>query len=129
MKDEIMLNASRILIAGVWIFHGLYSKILNGIPRHRLIVGKILGDEWERSAVLAVGIAEVLLGAWVLSRRRPRACAATQTMAIVAMNTLEILYARDLLISALGMVMLNAVFLTIAWWVALRSIQRGSHPA
>ena len=122
-----MLNAARILIAGVWIFHGLYSKILDGIPRHRLIVGKILGDEWERSAVLAVGIAEVLLGTWVLSRRWPRFCAATQTLAIASMNILEIVYARGLLISAWGMVALNAAFLTIAWWVALRTNDQRSH--
>ncbi len=124
-----LLHIARMLVAGVWIFHGLYSKILDGIPRHRQIVGKILGDEWARNAVLAVGIAEVLLGMWVLSRRCPRSCAAVQTLAIVTMNTLEIFYARDLLISTSGMIALNLAFLAIAWWVALRSIQRGSHPA
>ena len=33
-KTRFLPMQSTLLIAGVWIFHGLYSKILNGIPRH-----------------------------------------------------------------------------------------------
>ncbi len=42
VSDTIHMLA-QIVIGSVWLFHGLYSKILNGIRRHRLIVGKILG--------------------------------------------------------------------------------------
>lgn len=105
-------------IAAVWIFHGLYSKLLGGIPRHRAIVGRVLGEEWAHLATIAVGVAEVSIGLWVLSGWRRRECALVQTLALIAMNTLEIALAHDLLISAVGMVALNAAFLGLVWFWA-----------
>ena len=110
-------RAVRIVIAGVWIFHGLYSKILDGVPRHRLIVGRILGDSFAGPLTILIGAGEILLGLWVLSGRRSRACAALQTLALAAMNTLEIIFAKELLISAPGMVALNLMLLGSAWWL------------
>lgn len=109
----------RVSIALVWIFHGLYSKILGGIPRHRLIVARILGERIATPATLTIGALEVLLGLWVLSGKRRPACALAQTVAIIAMNTLEILRADDLLVSAAGMIALNFVFLCVVWYWAL----------
>jgi hypothetical protein len=109
---------AQIVIGAVWVFHGLYSKILNGIPRHCLIVGKILGPERALMATKAVGTLEFLLGLWAFTRWNPVWCASIQTAAIVAMNSLEILLARELLISAIGMVILNFGFLAIVWWWA-----------
>jgi hypothetical protein len=107
--------AVTLLVGSVWVFHGLYSKLLNGIPRHRAIVGQVLGAEWALPATMAVGVLEVLLGLWAWSRWRRRECAAVQTLGIAAMNTLEIIRARDLLISAPGMLLLNAIFLGAVW--------------
>ena len=45
------------------------------------------------------------------------------TVALVAMNTLEIILAPELLISAVGMVALNLCFMAIIWWWATREIQ------
>src|SRR5690242_6264191 len=108
----------QIGIGLVWVFHGLYSKILNGIPRHRLIVGKILGAERAGIATNTVGLLELLLGVWAIAGWHPLLCASTQTTAIIAMNSLEILLARELLISAIGMVTLNVGFLALVWWWA-----------
>lgn len=108
-----------LAIAAVWVFHGLYSKLLGGIPRHRAIVGRVLGEEWASAATIAVGVMEISIGLWVLSGWRRRECALVQTVALIAMNTLEIALARDLLISAPGMVALNAAFLAVVWfWAA-----------
>ena len=115
-----------LLIGSVWVFHGLYSKLLNGIPRHRAIVGQVLGAEWALPGTIAVGVLEVLLGFWAWSRWRRRDCAVVQTLAISAMNALEIIRARDLLISAPGMLVLNAAFLTMVWLWALTPGQRTS---
>src|SRR5437870_9859922 len=90
---------SQIVIGMVWVFHGLYSKILNGIPRHRLIVGKILGNEIAGVATKAIGVIELLLGLWVFTGWQRVGCAMVQTLAIAAMNTLEIFLAGDLLVS------------------------------
>lgn len=121
--------ALRILIGSVWVFHGLYSKLLDGIPRHRLIVAQVLGEDLAKMATYAVGTCEVLLGLWVYSHRFPRACAAVQTLAIVTMNALEIARARELLISAPGMVALNAAFLGLGWYSATRPSLQPSQPA
>lgn len=102
-------------IASVWLFHGLYSKIFHGIPRHRQIVARALGEGLAGPVTIAVGSLEVILGIWILSGRRRPACALVQTLAILGMNTLEILLAKDLLISAFGMVALNLMFLAIVW--------------
>lgn len=111
----------RIIVAGVWLFHGLYSKILDGIPRHRLIVARVLGPRWAGAATKLIGLLEVALGAWAFAGWQPMACAAVQTAALAAMNALEIARARDLLISALGMVCLNLGFLLLIWTCALRA--------
>jgi hypothetical protein len=108
-----------VAIGSVWVFHGLYSKILNGIPRHRQIVEKILGKGIARVATIVIGSLEVMLGFWAFSGWERLACATVQTVAIVAMNTLEIRQARALLISAWGMVLLNAGFLGLVWYWAL----------
>lgn len=106
---------AQITIGSVWVFHGLYSKILNGIPRHRQIVGKILGTAIAPMATRIIGLLEVLLGVWVFTGWQPIGCAAVQTAAILAMNTLEIIFAREFLISAIGMVILNLAFLALIW--------------
>jgi uncharacterized membrane protein YphA (DoxX/SURF4 family) len=108
-----------MIISGVWIFHGLWSKILGGIPRHELIVARILGDEFARPLTFLIGCGEILLGLWVLSGRRALACAAFQTLILVAMNALEIRLANELLISAPGMVALNLLLIGTVWWLAL----------
>jgi hypothetical protein len=106
---------AQIVIGSVWVFHGLYSKILNGIPRHRLIVGKILGAANAGMATRAIGLLEVLLGLWAFTGWQAVGCAVVQTAAIVAMNTLEICLAGEFLISAVGMVILNLGFLGLIW--------------
>lgn len=110
---------STVTIGSVWVFHGLYSKILNGIPRHRLIVARVLGSRKAAGATFAIGALEVALGVWVFTGWKQVECATLQTLAIVAMNTIEIILAADLLISAAGMVILNLGFLALVWWWAL----------
>jgi uncharacterized membrane protein YphA (DoxX/SURF4 family) len=99
-KSTPLHRLAAIFIAGVWIFHGLYSKTLNGIPRHKMIVGEILGETFADAAVIVIGVLEILLGCWVLSGLYRRLNATVQTLALVSMNTLEIILARQFLISA-----------------------------
>ena len=106
-------------IASVWLFHGLFGKVLGLIPRHRLIVARVLGEDVSGAATRAIGIAEILLALWVASGRFPRLCAAAITLALAAMNTLEVLYARDLLLAPAGMVAANAALVGVAWYLAI----------
>lgn len=116
-----MLVALQLLIGAVWIFHGLYSKILRGIPRHRAIVARVLGERWADCATTLIGVGECGLGAWALSGWQRGPCAAVQTLALISMNVLEVLLAADLLISAIGMLVLNAGFLSLIWYWATRA--------
>lgn len=104
-----------LLIGSVWVFHGLFSKLLSGIPRHRQIVGRILGEGIADQATFVIGMLEIGLGLWIFSRLWRRSCAALQTCALVSMNFLEITIAPDLLISAVGMVLLNLAFISVIW--------------
>src|SRR4029453_5464829 len=70
-------------LAAVWLVHGLYNKLLGGSPRHLAIVQSVPGLEGTTGvyALTAVGVFEVALAVWIVSRKAPRACAAVQTMA------------------------------------------------
>jgi len=107
-----------IFIGSIWIFHGMYSKIFDGIPRHRQIVERILGTGIADVATVVIGVMEVILGLWIFSRVWRRCCALVQTLALVTMNFLEILLAKDLLISASGMVALNFALISLVWYWA-----------
>jgi hypothetical protein len=111
----------RIGIAGVWLLFGLLFKALGALPRHRRIVARVVGPLAAGKVTLLVAFTEIGIGGWMLSGRGLVACAAAQTLLIVGMNTLELRYARDLLLSPVGMVCANAVFLSAGWYVALVS--------
>lgn len=110
----------RVLTGMVWFGFGLVHKILDLVPRHGQIVGRILGDWGTRPVVVAIGFGECLLALWIWSGQRPFLCAIVQTILIGTMNTLEILLARDLLLSPAGMVAANTILLGLAWALAIR---------
>jgi hypothetical protein len=110
----------RIGIAAVWILFGLVFKALGVLPRHKAIVARVVGERAAGPMTSFVAAGEVCLGLWMLSGRWLPGCAAVQTLALVAMNALELRYARDLLVSPVGMVVANVVFLGAGWYVALR---------
>lgn len=118
-QSQAFLVTSQILIGSVWVFHGLYSKLLDGVPRHRFIVGKILGEGMARPATKLIGALEILLGVWIYTGWQKVPCATLQTLALITMNILEIALARELLVSAAGMVILNLGLLALVWNWAL----------
>ncbi|HET7697975.1 MAG TPA: DUF2071 domain-containing protein [Vicinamibacterales bacterium] len=107
-------------VAAVWLIHGLYNKLLGGSPRHLAIVQSVPGLDGEtgRGVLLLVGLCEVAIAGWILSKRAPRTCAAAQTGLLLSMNALELTYARDLLIWPAGLLPINALFLAAAWTAA-----------
>jgi len=109
-------------LAAVWLVHGVYNKLLGGSPRHLAIVQSVPGLEGAagRRMLIAVGLAEVAIAIWMLSRRAPRLCAAVQTVLLLSMNAIELAYARPLLLWPAGLVPVNLVFLGVVWFWALR---------
>src|SRR5215831_9195938 len=112
-----MAAALRFFVAGVWLIHGVYNKLLGGSPRHLAIVQSVPGLAGAAGArvLVAVGVFEAGIAVWVLSRRTPRLCAAIQTIALLTMNLVELSYARPLLLWPAGLIPVNLLFLAIAW--------------
>ena len=115
-----MARAVRFFVAGVWLTHGLYNKLLGGSPRHLAIVQSVpgLAGAVGIRILVAVGLFEVAVAIWVMSRRAPRLCAVTQTVVLLSMNALELTYARPLLLWPAGLVPVNLLFLAAAWYAA-----------
>jgi hypothetical protein len=109
----------RLGIALVWLVFGLLFKALDAVPRHRQIVVQVVGQERARAILWLVAVGEIGLGLWMLEGRLLPLCMAAQTLLIVAMNFLELRRARHLLLSPIGMVCANALFLSLGWYVAL----------
>lgn len=78
--------------------NGLFCKVLNFVPRHEQIVAAIVGNEESRTVTLLIGIAEVLMAVWVLSRYQSRLNAVIQMAVVAAMNILEFLMVPELLL-------------------------------
>lgn len=99
-KDRIKLRRNIIsyFIASVWLINGLFCKVLNMVPRHREIVTRILGATYSDFITTAIGVAEILMFIWIVSKIKTRLCAITQILIIILMNIIEFIIAPDLLL-------------------------------
>ena len=88
----------RYLLAAVWLLNGLFCKLLHLVPRHEAIVARILGPTYAAPLTRLIGVAEIIMAAWVLSRYRPQLNAAAQIALVGSMNLLEFWLAPDLLL-------------------------------
>lgn len=128
-KHLRIVQGLRLGIASVWLTHGLLCKLLGAVPRHQLIVARVVGEPLSGPVIYTVGIIEVALAVWVISGRYPKSCAAVQTGLIASMNVFELKLAADLLIAPTAMVLANMCFLGVAWYCALRSpMHSQTHP-
>lgn len=103
----------RILIALVWLVNGLFCKVLNLVPRHRLIVARILGDEYATLAATTIGVLEILMAIWILTRIQSRLCAITQIVIVAVMNILEFILVPDLLLFGRVNIIIATFFILI----------------
>lgn len=98
MKTNNLKTYLNYLIALVWIANGLFCKVLNFVPRHQEIVGKILGEEHSFILIKIIGSLEIGMAVWILSKYKSRFCAILQIIVIAAMNLLEFILAPELLL-------------------------------
>lgn len=114
-------DAARALVAGTWLYQGLWCKLLCRDGRQSEIARRLPGLRGERAAaaLAAVGLGEVALAAWVLSGRRPRAAAVVQTVLLAAMNGAALRWSRRHLPDPAGMLLGNVALLALAWRAAL----------
>jgi hypothetical protein len=69
-------------------------------------VATILGDEFARPLTVLIGLSEIIMAIWVLTRFKSKFNAISQMTIVVVMNTLEFILVPDLLLWG----KLNSVF-------------------
>lgn len=116
----ISLLLPRIAIASVWIYQGFWCKLLGHAPQHQKIVATtaFLTPALARNALVALGVFECMLAAWVVTGLWAREAAVIETLLLIGMNTTALLRARDLIPDPVGMLLQNSVFLILAWIAA-----------
>ncbi len=110
--------AHRVLtycIATIWLVNGLFCKLLHMVPRHEQIVARILGSTHSAIFTQLIGVSEILMAVWIVTRIKPRLNAGLQMLIIATMNTIEFLLARDLLLfggvnAVLAAVLIAAIY-------------------
>jgi len=114
------IMAARLAVAAVWLYEGLWCKVLGGAPGQRDIIDAVpvLPAGLVTAALLALGLLETAVAGWVLSGRRTRAAAVTQTVLLVALNAGGLCFAAGQIADAGRMLTANAVLLALAWLIA-----------
>jgi len=106
MKRRTIYKYLTIGIGLVWFVNGFFCKLLHLVPRHELIVARILGPTYAAPLTRIIGLMEVGMAIWIYSRRMPRMNMLIQIMVISTMNALEYWIAPDMLLWGRA----NAVF-------------------
>ena len=98
MKIKNLHKALTLLISVVWLANGLFCKVLNLVPRHEQIVARVLGEDYSRPLTILIGLSEIIMAVWVLSKFKSKLNAITQILVVATMNTLEFILIPDLLL-------------------------------
>ena len=98
MENKSMYNYLVYFVACIWFTNGLICKVLNFVPRHEAIVATILGDSFSRPITLIIGISEIIMGIWVLSKYKSKLNAIVQISVVAIMNILEFILTPELLL-------------------------------
>jgi hypothetical protein len=107
----------RLSIALVWLYQGLWCKVLGGVARQEAVLSTVpfLGAREVRVALITLGLVECGLALWVLSGQRMRQAATVQTALLVAMNSGGLIWAWHLIPDPVGMILQNFAFLVLVW--------------
>lgn len=108
----------RLSVVLVWLYQGLWHKLLVVDARHLEIVASAPSFLPPRFALGMIGAWETLLGLAVLFRWRPRLSAWLQTATMIGMNSAGICFAGDKIPDIGGMLTMNLVFVLALWGLA-----------
>jgi len=120
--ESALTFLGRSVIAMVWVYEGLYCKLLHGQPSHyyamptpglaHLLAWIVLGY---------LGLGEVLLAGWVLSAKAPCWAAAVQTAHLAGMTSAGLIFAPPRILDGGGMLVHGLVLVLLVWIVGLRT--------
>lgn len=118
---------ARVVFATVWLVNGVWCKIMDGVPRHREIVARILGEEHSLLLTRLIGVGEVVMAVWILSGIRWRWSCAVQIAAVVAMNAVELALAPDLLLFGRYNALVALAYIAVVAWAGFVKPRPISH--
>jgi uncharacterized membrane protein YphA (DoxX/SURF4 family) len=118
----------RLSIAAVWIYEGLWCKVLGHSATHAAVVSAVpfIGPRVSPLILVALGLIECGIAAWVLWGRRMRQAAIVQTALLLAMNAGGLIWAWHLIPDPPGIILQNFAFLILIW-VAARDTPHDAH--
>jgi len=116
-KKHLLLN---YFIAAVWLINGLFCKLLNLVPRHQEIISNILGNNNARLFTILIGISEIVMAIWIISRKWTRTNAILQIIVIAIMNSLEFILVPDLLLWGKSNAIFAFLFILIIYYNEFR---------
>ncbi len=110
----VLIRAS---IAAVWLYEGLWCKILGRAASQADVVEAVprLGPRFGLLFLKALGTVEFLLALWVACGIAPGACAIVQTVLLLTLNANGLLWARHIIHEPAGMIVKNIAFLVLVW--------------
>lgn len=103
-----LLGAMRCAVAAIWLYEGLWLKILRPAPHELAVVASLpLGPLSPAAFLRLFGTGETLLGLAVLSGRFARPLAWIQGALLLAMNGTAVLFAGPALADPFGLLLRN----------------------
>jgi hypothetical protein len=104
-------------VAAVWLYEGLWCKLLGHVPSQVQVVTAVprLGPRFGLPFLKGLGLVEAALAIWVMAGVAPGTCAIVQTTLLVVLNANGILWARRIIHDPAGMVVKNIAFLVLVW--------------
>ncbi len=106
----------RAAIAAVWLYEGLWCKLLGRTPSQVEVVSAVPRFGALAAPFLkALGVLEVALALWAISGIAPPVCAIAQIATLVLLNANGLLWARHIIHEPIGMIVKNAAFLVLVW--------------
>jgi hypothetical protein len=104
-------------VAAVWLYEGLWCKILGRVQTQVQVVTAVprFGPRFGLLFLKALGVVEVALAVWVMSGMAAGACAIVETALLVTLNANGLLWARHIIHEPAGMVVKNIAFLVLVW--------------
>ena len=88
----------RVSVAAVWIYEGLWCKLMGRVASQKEVVGAVpkFGG-WAGPFLMVLGVVELALGIWVLTGWMAAWCAVVQTVLLITLNTNGLLWARKMI--------------------------------
>ena len=109
----LFLFCTRCVVASVWLYEGLWLKLIARAPHEMAVVRGVVGDASlaPSTLLLVIGAGETLLALGVLSGWFNRPLAWFQIGLLLAMNAGGILFGGNAIREPLGLLVHNAPFL------------------